>query len=580
MRHWRFAVLPSVVVASLALPAAAQQLTALSVAPSGAFGDFDSSGPSVSADGRFVAFVSAARNLIGPELDLDADVFVADTWDRTLARASSSPSGAEGNGESYRPALSSSGRFIGFASTASNLTAAAVPGTPQVYVRALDTGATTLVSVNLSGAGSAGRSEWIDVSDDGRFAAFVSRGGDLINGDTNFQEDVFLRDLVLGVTTRISLTTAGQEASWPSGPFSAATCVDVDLTPDGRFAAFSTIFALSPADTNAQTDVYVFDRLGGALELVSRSSSGALGDGASFLPQLSADGRWVLFSSHATNLVSGDTNLSPDVFLRDRVLGVLTCVSRSGAGVPVGASNVSDAPARLTSDASVCLFSSPSSVLAAGDTNGVDDLFLYTRATGAVEIVRPLGIQPNAPMAQGVLSEQGLLAFRTSASNLLPGDTNGRTDVFAWAPASCAPVAYCTSGTSALGCSAQLSASGAASLSNCTLAFLASQVDAQRQGLLFYGTSGAVAFPWGASSSYFCVKSPTQRTPVQSSGGSVGACNGALALDWCAFLAANPNALGAPFAAGDAVFMQAWFRDPAGPKSTALSNGVRTVFCP
>ncbi len=580
MRHWRSAVLPSVVVASLALPAAAQQLTALSVAPNGAFGDFDSASPTVSADGRFVAFVSAARNLVGPEFDLDADVFVADVWNGTLQRASSTPSGAEGDGESYRPSLASSGRFVGFASTATNLTAASTSGLPQVYVRALDAGATTLVSMNLSGAGSSGRSEWIDVSDDGRFAAFVSSSGDLIAGDTNSQEDVFVRDLALGITTRISLTTSGQEASWPSGPFSAATCANVDLTADGRYVAFSTIFALATNDTNAQPDVYVFDRASGALELVSRAASGALGDGASFLPQLSADGRWVLFSSQATNLVSGDANQVLDVFLRDRALGALTCVSRNAAGVPVGASNSTEAPARLTSDASRCIFSSPSSALVAGDNNGVDDLFLYTRSTGALEIVRPFGIEPNAAMAHGALSDQGLVAFHTAASNLVASDLNGRADVFAWAPSVCAPVAYCTSGTSAIGCVSQLSASGSASLSNCTLQFVANAVDGQRQGLVFYGISGAVAFPWGASSSFFCVKGPTQRTPVQSSGGSVGACNGALALDFCAFLAANPTALGAPFAVGDALYTQAWFRDPAGPKSTALSNGVRAVFCP
>ncbi len=140
--------------------------------------------------------------------------------------------------------------------------------------------------------------------------------------------------------------------------------------------------------------------------------------------------------------------------------------------------------------------------------------------------------------------------------------------------------AYCTSGSSSNGCAAQISASGVASASAATgFTVTVSSVDGQRQGLLFYGVSGPTASPWGAQS-FLCVKAPTQRTAPHNSGGTSGACDGALALDWNAWRAAHPSALGQPFAAGDSIWLQGWFRDPASSKTTALSNALEARLCP
>jgi len=149
----------------------------------------------------------------------------------------------------------------------------------------------------------------------------------------------------------------------------------------------------------------------------------------------------------------------------------------------------------------------------------------------------------------------------------------------------CAEVAtFCTSGTTSSGCAASLSASGVASASSAgNLTLSASNVEGARAGLFFYGldNSGFTPTPWGGgSSSWLCVKPPTQRTPAQNSGGNAGQCDGALTLEWSSFVAAHPTSLGAPFAAGDEVFAQAWFRDPPAPKSTSLSNGVSWRVCP
>lgn len=139
---------------------------------------------------------------------------------------------------------------------------------------------------------------------------------------------------------------------------------------------------------------------------------------------------------------------------------------------------------------------------------------------------------------------------------------------------------YCTSTTSSNGCAASLSGVGVPSGSGAgSYVLQASGVDGQRAGLVFYGVEGASAAPWGASG-WLCVKAPTQRTPSQSSGGSAGACDGGLMLDWSAFVASHPGSLGSPFLGGETVWAQAWWRDPPSAKATALSNGLAFVTTP
>jgi hypothetical protein len=140
---------------------------------------------------------------------------------------------------------------------------------------------------------------------------------------------------------------------------------------------------------------------------------------------------------------------------------------------------------------------------------------------------------------------------------------------------------YCTAGTTANGCNATLTFSGAASASAPSgFTVTANNVEGQRQGLFFYGVTGPLAQPWGTGSSFLCVKTPTQRTQVQPSNGSFNACDGQLSIDWNAFITANPGALGQPFAAGDSVWLQAWFRDPPSPKTTSLSDALEFSLCP
>jgi len=151
----------------------------------------------------------------------------------------------------------------------------------------------------------------------------------------------------------------------------------------------------------------------------------------------------------------------------------------------------------------------------------------------------------------------------------------------AWQDSCLPPRNYCTAGVTTNGCAATMSAAGLASASapsGFTLSALG--VEGDKQGLIFYSASGEASSPWGASSSFLCIKAPTQRTGAQVSGGAAGSCNGVLSVDWNAFRAANPTAVGTPFAAGDRVQAQAWFRDPPSPKSTMLSDALEFEVCP
>lgn len=134
---------------------------------------------------------------------------------------------------------------------------------------------------------------------------------------------------------------------------------------------------------------------------------------------------------------------------------------------------------------------------------------------------------------------------------------------------------FCTAGTTSSGCVATLTSTGSPSVAQSSgFSIQAASVEGQKQGLFFYGVSGEVAFPWGTTSSWFCVKTPTQRFALQNSGGTPGQCDGALSVDFLSYVSSTPWALGAPFSAGDNVWMQAWFRDPPSSKTTMLTDGL------
>jgi endonuclease/exonuclease/phosphatase family metal-dependent hydrolase len=160
-------------------------------------------------------------------------------------------------------------------------------------------------------------------------------------------------------------------------------------------------------------------------------------------------------------------------------------------------------------------------------------------------------------------------------------DTNGNGT-----PDECEPcgtvIAYCVPSTSSNGCNATMSASGTPSVAaGSGFDLIATNVEGQKSGLVFYGVSGPKSSIWApGSTSYLCVKSPTQRSPSSNSNGTANACDGSLSLDFLAYLATHPGAQGQPFSAGDMLWCQAWFRDPPAPDTTNLSDALQISLCP
>ena len=344
----------------------------ISTDPVGAPANYYTWDPSVSDNGRYVVFNSYATNLAG-EMTSTEDVFVRDVWSGTLTMASQGIGGVFGNGDSFNAAITGDGRYVVFESFASNLVAGDFNASPDVFVRDLLTGQTTRVSV--SGPGTEGNAgSWqAELSADGRYVVFESAASNLVAGDTNGAADIFLRDLVAGTTRRVSVSTGGVQSDQPSG--------------GGQYNHFGT-------------------------------------------PRISGDGRYVAFVSSATDLVAGDTNFVQDVFLRDTVANTTTRLSVSSGGAQANG----DCPdADISDNGRYVVFHSTANTLVAGDTNGVSDIFLHdTVAHTTTRLSVGLGgVQANGFSDNATISADGRhVTFVSGATNLIGGDVNSLYDVF------------------------------------------------------------------------------------------------------------------------------------------------------
>jgi Tol biopolymer transport system component len=326
-------------------------------------------------------------------------------------RISTSAGGLQGNGSSSRPVISGDGRFAAFNSSATTLVTGDFGRTTAVFVKEIATGVVERVATGLLPT----------LSRDGRYVAFLSGAADVVPGDTNGKVDVFVHDRQADTTTRVNVASDGTAANGDSA--------DAYLAADGRYVVFTSAATnLAPGATGTNRKVFVHDLATGVTTEVSVTPDGRSGGKDSSYATISADGRFVGFASQAKELVPGATtrNIS-SAYVRDLADGT---TRRLPSGFVKGFVSISD-------DGRYVGYMDSRGDIVPGDTNGFNDVFRYDLASG--EVIRVNVADDGTPadkdsgyVPQGVpMSADGrYVFFESAATNLVPGDTNARRDVF------------------------------------------------------------------------------------------------------------------------------------------------------
>ena len=392
--------------------------------------DDDAFFPYMSSNGRYVVFYSYATNLVADDTNGQSDVFIRDTVLDTTSRISVSSSEVEGDNASYSPYISSDGNFVTFVSDATNLVADDTNANPDIFMRDIALGTTTRISVSSDEVEGDGSSDGDiqSMSSDGNYVVFDSQATNLVADDTNGSNDVFLRDIALGTTTRISVDSNEVEAD--SGSY------DPIISSDGNYIVFSSSANnLVADDTNGVQDIFLRNIALGTTTRISVSSDEVEGDAGSDEPFMSSDGNYIVFSSEASNFVADDTNALYDVFLRDIALGTTTRISVSDEDEE--GDDESYAPS-ISPDGNFIAFQSNATNLVVGDTNDGTDVFLYDREN---DIMLRISVDDDGNEIfessvdnRPIISEDNqYVVFDFSSEiveGLVAGDTNDAYDVF------------------------------------------------------------------------------------------------------------------------------------------------------
>jgi Tol biopolymer transport system component len=407
---------------------------------------------SVSADGRYVAFLSTSPNMVPGQNDGNhgPDVFL---WDRdnqtvTLVSRSSAAPSRTGSAASISPRISADGRWVVFLSQATDLIPGQIDGwginsTTDVFLWDRTTGAIVLVSRSAASAVTAGNGDALvpspSLSEDGAFVTFQSSATDLVSGqtDTNSFPDVFLYDRAAGTLALVSHASGA-----PATAGNSASGAPV-ISADGQSVAYvsqSTDLVAGQTDINSMNDIFLYDRTTGTSVLVSHASGSATtaGNGFCATPRLSADGRWTAYTCNASDLVAGQIggNIS-NVFLYDRTTNASILVSHASGSATSGGNDLSGEPS-ISADGAYVAYSSLAGDLVAGQTEAgaASDIFLFDRLAGTSVLVSGASgstmATANAASVGPVLSSDGSrLAFVSAATDLLSNqsDANGVSDI-------------------------------------------------------------------------------------------------------------------------------------------------------
>lgn len=421
---------------------AAEDIIRVSVAGDGTQATENSvSRPYISSDGRYVVFSSEASNLVADDTNGSPDVFVYDTVNKSIERVSVADDGTEGNAWSGGPSISGDGRYVAFNSAATNLVAGDTNGAWDTFVYDRNTKTVQRVSTAADGTqGDQGTAQNAvgamvknlhdvqlytpSISSDGRYVAFTSDATNLIPGDTNKKYDIFVKDRNTGEVRRASVSSAAAQADNSS--------YNVSISPDGRYVVFNSAATnLVAGDTNDTWDTFVKDLNTGIIERVSLGNGGVQADGQSVcVPFISSDGRYVTFTSSATNLVVKDLNRQWDVFVYDRQTDTVKCVSVASDGTQANGVSYNSS---ISADGRYVAFSSEATNLAPGNVTGVTNVYVHDMETGKTWCA---SMRSNGTFGDGrtnvpVISPDGkYIVYKSDAGNLVSGDTNSKYDMF------------------------------------------------------------------------------------------------------------------------------------------------------
>lgn len=403
-------------------------------------------GPSISTDGRYVAFSSWAKNLVSDDTNEGEDVFVRDRQTGQTIRVSVA---SEGAGGGNFPSISADGRYVAFSSTASDLVSDdsnndcnknGYPGgslagiathCADVFVYDQQTDQINRISLASNGTQGNGASSSPSLSADGRYVAYWSKANNLVEGDTNDTDDVFVHDRQIGQTSRVSVASDGSQGNGFDQRSFAPWAGPPSISADGRYVAYwSDATNLVDSDTNGKDDVFVHDQQTGQTSRVSITSDGTQGNGRSGWPSISADGRYVAFTSEADNLVSNDSNGTWDIFVHDRQTGQTSRASMASDGTQ--GNGRSDYPS-ISADGRYIAFSSEASNLISNDNNRTWDVFIHdrqTRQTNRVSNASDDSPGNSSSFSPSLSADGRYIAFWSNASNLVSDDTNDEADIF------------------------------------------------------------------------------------------------------------------------------------------------------
>lgn len=370
--------------------------------------------PAISADGRYVAFWSSANDLVGGDTNSAQDVFRRDLRTNTTRRVSVDTAGGNSNGDSFWPTISADGRYVAFASRATDLVLGDGSPAEDIFVRDLQGNTTTRVTVDAAGGNPNAETLTSAISADGRHVVFASRASDLVLGDGNARGDVFVRDLDALTTVRASVDTGNGDANGHSGAPGSESPPAIDA--DGsRVVFFSDASDLVAMDGNGFSDMFMRDLSAGTTTRVSVDTAGGDANGASDAnggtPAITGDGTIVAFCSFASDLATGDANgHGADVFVRDLGSATTTLASADSQG--------GSGPS-ISNDGRFVAFQTTQI--------WVHDLDTDSTAMASARFAKP----GNGISGAAVLSSDGrYVAFHTSSNNLGTADGNQSFDVY------------------------------------------------------------------------------------------------------------------------------------------------------